>query len=413
MSQRLAICLFLSLVFSTCSNDHPDPNVEVDENLYINELYPSSGDDWIELYNASDKQKDISGYKIYDDETQKYTLPAGTIIGSKTFIVLICDNTATGLHTNFKLSASGETIFLENASGKIIDKVEYPALNNGESYGRYPDGTATLAISGNSTQGKSNGDTQAALISSVTRNLLVPRLDDAVTIKAEIAANSGVKSVKLNYRLESGNFTSITMTKNAGFYEGVIPAFNTTGKVQYYVSVETNAGKTTVSPAEAPDKTYHYLLNTDELPQLRINEFMAINTSCCPDHENGVDEFDDWIEIYNAGNTAVDLGGMYLSDDETNPFKNHIPDDDPTSTTISAGGYLVFWADEQGGQGSLHANFKLAADGESVGLYYRDGRTIDVYSFSAQQENVSMGRTVDGGGTWSTINAPTQGASNE
>ena len=413
MFQRFAIGLFLSLVFSGCSNDDPDPNVEVDENLYINELYPSSGDDWIELYNASDKQKDISGYKIYDDETQKYTLPAGTVIASKSFVVLICDNTATGLHTNFKLSASGETVFLENSSGKIIDKVEFPALNNGESYGRYPDGSATLAISGNATQGSSNGDTQAALISSVTRNFTVPQLDQDVTIKAEVVANAGVKAVKLNYRLDGGSFTTVTMAKNAGFYEAVIPAYNTTGKVQYYVSVETNAGKTTVSPTEAPDKTYHYLLNTDELPQLRVNEFMAINVSCCPDHENGTDEFDDWIEIFNAGDVPVDVGGMYLSDDATDPFKNHIPDDDPTATTIPPGGYLVFWADEQGGQGSLHANFKLAADGESVGIYYRDGRTIDVCSFVAQQENVSTGRSVDGAGTWISFSNPTQGASNQ
>lgn len=413
MMQRLAIGLFLSAVFSACSHEDPDPHVEVNENLFINELYPASGEDWIELYNASDEEKDISNYKVYDDDTQKYTLPAGTTIGPKAFLVLICDDTGAGLHTNFKLSSEGETIFLENAKGKMIDKVEFPPLNNGESYGRYPDGSTTLEISGSATQGASNGNTQAALISLVTRNVTVPKMDQDVTITAEVLANSTVKAVTLYYRLDSENFTTVSMTKNAGVYKGIIPALNTTGKVQYYVSVETATGKITMSPEEAPDKTYHYLLNNDVLPMLRINEFMASNKLCCPDRENDVDEYDDWIEIFNAGDVAVDVGGMYLSDDPADPFKNHVPDDDPTTTTIPAGGYLVFWADEQGSQGPLHTNFKLSGDGESVGLYYLDGRMIDIYNYGTQEENTSMGRSINGTGAWVTFNSPTPGTTNE
>jgi hypothetical protein len=55
---------------------------------------------------------------------------------------------------------------------------------------------------------------------------------------------------------------------------------------------------------------------------LFINEFMAENKT------NVTDEFgehDDWIEIYNAGPAPVDLGGMYLTDDLSNPTKWMIP----------------------------------------------------------------------------------------
>lgn len=51
---------------------------------------------------------------------------------------------------------------------------------------------------------------------------------------------------------------------------------------------------------------------------LFINEFMADNDTIAAD-EYG--EYDDWIEIYNSNSAAVDLGGMYLTDDIEAPTK--------------------------------------------------------------------------------------------
>ncbi len=80
---------------------------------------------------------------------------------------------------------------------------------------------------------------------------------------------------------------------------------------------------------------------------------------------------------------------------------------------IPAGGFLLIWADEQGSQGKLHANFQLSGSGEEVGLYYIDGRTIDFRTYGSQAENVSFGRTPDGGDTWRNFSAPTPGRSNQ
>jgi hypothetical protein len=55
---------------------------------------------------------------------------------------------------------------------------------------------------------------------------------------------------------------------------------------------------------------------------LFINEFMADNDTTIAD-ANG--EYDDWIEIYNAGSTAINLSGMYLTDDASDPTKWMIP----------------------------------------------------------------------------------------
>src|SRR5690242_7701902 len=132
----------LSLV-SCSSPEDEDPEVTADEQLYINEIF-ATGDDWIELYNASEDTKNISGYKIYDDVTNKYTLPNGITIPAKGYLILNCDDTGTGLNTNFKLTSGGETVYLENKSTEVIDKVEFPSLDNGQTYGRYPDGSSNL-----------------------------------------------------------------------------------------------------------------------------------------------------------------------------------------------------------------------------------------------------------------------------
>lgn len=408
--------LTYSLVFFSCGSDK-DPEeleVEVTEDVFINEIYASGGEDWIELYNSSTTEKDISGYKIFDDPANKYSLPANTKVAANGFLILICDDAGTGLNTNFKLTSQGETVFLENASGKIIDKVTFPSLADGQAYGRFPDGSTNLGTTGSSTRGEPNGDSRAPVISIVSRSVMVPALDEAVTVTADVASNNAIEKVELFHKTDDGDFQVIEMTSSSsGQWKATIPALNNTGTVRYYVKATNNVGGTALSPFDAPDETYFYVLNTDALPQLRINEFMASNVSTLADPDAEEQEFDDWIEIYNAGTTPIDVGGMYLSDNISDPFKNRIPTDNPAVTTIPAGGFLLLFADEQGSQGELHLNFKLAADGEDVALFYIDGRTIDSYSFSAQQEDISMGLNPDGSDNWQYLNTPTPGSSND
>ncbi|MHC4616567.1 MAG: PEP/pyruvate-binding domain-containing protein [Planctomycetota bacterium] len=57
---------------------------------------------------------------------------------------------------------------------------------------------------------------------------------------------------------------------------------------------------------------------------LFINEFMAENDSTIEDPD-GHDGYPDWLELYNAGPTPIDLGGMYLTDDVNEPTMWMIP----------------------------------------------------------------------------------------
>jgi hypothetical protein len=122
---------------------------------------------------------------------------------------------------------------------------------------------------------------------------------------------------------------------------------------------------------------------------LAINEFMASNNDFIQDPEG---DYDDWIEIHNYGAEAIDIGGMYLTDNLSVPTKWQIPDNDPVLTTIPAGGYLLIWADGDTADTGLHANFKLDADGEEIGLFGSDGAAlIDNITFPEQTTDISYG----------------------
>ena len=154
------------------------------------------------------------------------------------------------------------------------------------------------------------------------------------------------------------------------------------------------------------------LLITTVLPaQLSINEFLASNSSIIAD-ESG--DFEDWIEIYNAGSADVDLGGYYISDNLAAPLAWQIPTTNASLTTVPAGGFLILWADKDIDDGENHIDIKLGADGEDIILVDPDGVTIiDQYTFATQVEDVSFGRTQDGAGDWDYFGQPTPGATND
>jgi len=143
---------------------------------------------------------------------------------------------------------------------------------------------------------------------------------------------------------------------------------------------------------------------------LVINEFMASNNSSLEDPQG---QFDDWIEIYNNGTEAVDISGMYLTDNLSTPTKWQIPNDEPLLTTIPPGGHLLIWADGDASDTGLHSNFKLDASGEEIGLFNSDGATLlDSVVFGEQTSDISYGRYPDGTDNWRFFGSPSPAAEN-
>ena len=102
--------------------------------------------------------------------------------------------------------------------------------------------------------------------------------------------------------------------------------------------------------------------------RLYITEFLAENSDGLRDSDG---DSSDWIEIFNSGPVTVNLGGYFLTDDESALTKWPIP-----SLQLDAGQFLLVFASEKdrrvAGQ-ELHTNFKLDQQGEYLGLIAPDG----------------------------------------
>jgi len=142
-----------------------------------------------------------------------------------------------------------------------------------------------------------------------------------------------------------------------------------------------------------------------EVPLLFINEFMASNDNTITDEYGS---YSDWVEVYNASSEAVWLGDLYMTDDLASPLKWQMPD-----YTLEAGGFALFWADGSPEDGSFHADFKLSAGGEELGIFTSSEMPIDQLSFGEQTTDVSYGRQTDGGANWKAFVSPTPGYSNQ
>lgn len=128
-----------------------------DIGLYINEFMASNAtticdsfgsySDWIELYNSTDTDMDISGFGISDNLSQpmKYRFPDGTTIAAKGYLVVFCsgnEGIQNGeLHAPFGLRSYGEDVVIANRAGRIIDSYSFKNQETDVSMARIPDGT--------------------------------------------------------------------------------------------------------------------------------------------------------------------------------------------------------------------------------------------------------------------------------
>ena len=122
------------------------------------------------------------------------------------------------------------------------------------------------------------------------------------------------------------------------------------------------------SPNAFGGGSWSYTLHPGEFSgNVVINEFLASNvrTNGLRDEDG---DLEDWIELYNRGGTAVNLGGWSLTDDPEQPGLWVLP-----AVTLGPGQYLLVFASGKDRSptngGNLHANFKLSTSGQYLGLF--------------------------------------------
>jgi hypothetical protein len=240
--QSFVVVLIAGVILSSCSREEPalsGPSVPVILPVVMNEIY-SRGDtvnrDWIEIYNPNTSAINIGGYTLFDNGGQSGTKPkkafaAGTMLPAKSYLVIVVDTTDA---SGFGLSSSGETVWLGNASGVIIDSIAIPALGVDSSYARKPDGAASWQIANPPTKGMPNSALPVVMNEVFSRGV-APDLDwielynpnnIAVNIGGykiyDAGGQTGVKEKKLipaGTMLAAGGFYVITVdtTDASGF----------------------------------------------------------------------------------------------------------------------------------------------------------------------------------------------------
>ncbi|MFO7896959.1 MAG: lamin tail domain-containing protein [Candidatus Cloacimonadales bacterium] len=438
--------------------------------------------DWIELYNGSDVTVDVGGMYLTDklDELTMSMIPTDvselTTLAPGEFLVLIADgNPENGpLHLDFKLSDNEDFALVDTDGNTIIDQHNSGVIADDMSEGRVPDGYTNWEILDPSTPGEPNGDEPDPQQKLLFINEFMASNDygpvdehgnnddwieiyNAGNVAVDIGGmymtddladltNSLIPDTSPELTtIEPGGFLVLWADKEpeqgvlhledmklsgSGEQIGLIDADGTT------VIDSLTYGEQTadISYGRLPDGSDNWEYfgegydsnytpgspnggggTTPDLT-LCINEFLASNDFNITD-EHG--DHDDWIEIYNYGTEAIDIGGMYMTDDLTDPTNSLIPDTNPELTTIDPGGYLILWADKEPEQGVLHLDdMKLSGSGEQIGLIGVDGITfIDSLTYGEQTTDVSMGRLPDGGNTWEYFgegydSMPTPGAAN-
>ena len=152
------------LLFFGCGEGSGDDESDVNSDVVINEVLSKSSaevkTEWIELYNKSNKDVDISNWSICDSKDRDpFIIPEGTVIKKGGFFVADYDETGEN-GFSFGLGSDDKVrLFNENEDKADSIKWDDGDMVEDQSYGRVPDGTGEFKLLISPTKGKSNSDT--------------------------------------------------------------------------------------------------------------------------------------------------------------------------------------------------------------------------------------------------------------
>ncbi len=421
--------------------------------------------DWIELYNGSARDLDLSGCGLSDNmrELHKYIFPEGTVIEAGGYL-LVCaaDNSGTAeselLCTGFRLSKNGEYLIVTDGYDQLLCQLELPALSTDVSYARRGDGGYGYCAT--PTPNVANTEAIAS-----TLDALFGKQDDGALVLSEVMPvagqngrawaelyNTGETALSLGGFYLSDSPVNLTRWE---FPETVIPAggyiavyitglgdegagLHTSfklgadehalllsdrkgellGELKWEAGIPAGVSAVrgegicyTAFPsfeAENSDAVFH-TLTLAQMPAddpVHISEVQKTNRISVIDGDGDRSE---WAELHNASDEAASLHGYFLSDDSAEPYKWALPD-----MELSAGGYLVIFLsgkDRSDPAHELHASFGLSEDENILCLTRLDGMLQQQMPLDGLDGyNISVG--LDETGEIRYFSQPTPGSEN-
>ena len=166
---------------------------------------------WVELYNRSDQTVSLAGYSLSDNEKKptKWVFPEGTSIAGKGYLILYMSGSLPlegkdeksvtaemkARTLNFSVSGQGETLYLYNNEGTLIDRVTVPLSLACVSYAKVGD---SWGLCETPTQGTAN-----------TAPLLGSAYCDAPAVSLNSGVYHGTQSVSME--VPAGTYVTYTL----------------------------------------------------------------------------------------------------------------------------------------------------------------------------------------------------------
>ena len=402
----------------------PDYMLVVFSEIFYDTPGTDSVEEWIELYNNSPMEVDISGWTITDNNGSgsTYTIPSGKTMAAYSYYTIALNSTGfnnlygrdADLYGTFSsLNNDGDALILKDGDGTVKDAVAWeggaaagvptgwgsttlPSVSTGGTIVRTDVSADTDTYSDWSTA-SDNGfpQTQAVSFLVVFSEVYYDTTgDDAVEEWVELYNNSPVTvdiggwKIKDNlgtgasFTIPSGNTMSpgtffTVAADTTGFntlygynpdISGSLPALNNTGDALILedaygntmdaVAWEGGAGAgvpTGWGSASLPSaSTGSSIVRSDETtdtdtysdwttasndgdPQTQSGSSVKVVFSEVFYDTPGTDSVEEWIELYNASSSTVDIGGWTITDNNGSGSTYTIP----SGQSIAAGGYYT------------------------------------------------------------------------
>lgn len=218
-------------------------------------------------------------------------------------------------------------------------------------------------------------------------------------------SHSGNSSLHLTARVSSNSVTNQSVwqdtlpIKTNGLYTlsfWYLPSTNAFKMASRTLPASSLSITNAVSPITAtPGGENNVRQSIPAYPTVWLNEVLPYNRTGLADEQG---DRDSWVELYNPGLSAVDLGGLYLSDNYTNLNQWAFPQ----GTLIPPGGFLVVWVDgepESSTATSLHTRFALSLTNGAIVLsrmVQGQPQVVDYINFPRLEADRSFGSYPDG-----------------
>ncbi|MDO4543085.1 MAG: lamin tail domain-containing protein [Clostridia bacterium] len=453
----LACILFSSSVSGRLEAAHVSASsfpVCINEIMASNVRYANSDGvfcDWVELYNGSDSQIDIGGYKLTDKSNEaRYTIPADTVIPAGGYYIIYCMRDAPNSgYADFGISSNGdESITLMNTRNVLVDTVDTVALQENQVMARIDDGTwavldyATPAYENSQagylefSENRTVAGSEVRISEVVASNSFYYNADGISCDYIELHNSGSVDFNVSGYMLTdkeqdirfvfdsaavipAGGYLTVWCTRapaqvnaleryadfsisRSGGEElllinpdmQVVDRFLTVAAQRNTAQVRGEGGAIVQISYATPNYPntaagYEQYLQTRFLPNanLYISEVMAENNGY-PDPSGRLLDF---IELHNRSDQTLDLSGYGLSDSPGDVLFSF-----PSGTTLAPDGYIVVYCESGSSETSL-APFGIATEGgETLVLTDSLGVCVDAVATLAVEGGQSMVRQEDG-----------------